>query len=109
MVAARQTLPKCQTMLGEKGQTQLFFCTKILCQAMDEREQDRSAKSRQDHVRYYRSLSKTIASTQKEMDAELEDAIQNHLRKRVDAMLKDKKRIEEMFPDIDWNKIDDPG
>ena len=55
---------------------------------------------------YYKSLNNTISEIQKEMNLEKEDAIKEHLRKRIDAMEKDQNRIREMFPDIskeNWN------
>ena len=47
-----------------------------------------------------------ISEIQKEISLEMEDAIKQHLSKRIEAMEKDQKRIREMFPDMSiesWN------
>ena len=72
---------------------------------MDEKDGDRSARSREDHIRYYRSLNRVIAGAQEEMGAETDEAIVGHLRDRISAVRKDKERIEGMFPEIDWDKV----
>ncbi|KEQ56599.1 hypothetical protein AAA799E16_01235 [Marine Group I thaumarchaeote SCGC AAA799-E16] len=67
---------------------------------MDIKEEDKSEESRQNHIKYYKSLSKTIESIREEEKQEADPVIKNHLKKRIEAMEKDKVRIKEMFPDI---------
>jgi len=67
---------------------------------VDIREEDKSEKSKQNHIRYYRSLTKTIESIREEGKNEEDPVIKNHLEKRIEAMEKDKVRIKKMFPDI---------
>lgn len=74
---------------------------------MDVKEEDKSEESKKNHIIYYRSLINTILEIQKEMNLEKEDAIKDHLRKRIEAMEKDQMRIREMFPEISkekWNE-----
>jgi len=71
---------------------------------MDVKEEDKSEESKKNHIIYYKSLINTISEIQKEMNSENEDAIKEHLRKRIEAMEKDKQRIQEMFPDISMEK-----
>ena len=49
---------------------------------------------------YYRSLINTIKEIKEEKYIEKENAIKEHLDKRIEAMEKDQKRLREMFPDI---------
>ncbi|MBS1268477.1 MAG: hypothetical protein MAG458_01206 [Nitrosopumilus sp.] len=73
---------------------------------MDEKDEDKSEKSRKNHLKYYRSLDRTIIDIKNEKTQESENVILNHLDKRIEAMEEDKKRIKEMFPDItdeEWN------
>ncbi len=74
-----------------------FILTK---QIMDEKIEDKSEESRKKHIKYYKSLSKTIKNIEKEIESEKEEKIINHLKERVDAMNLDKKRITKMFPNI---------
>jgi len=67
---------------------------------MDVKEEDKSDESKKNHIKYYRSLNKIISEIQNEMNTEKEDAIKEHLKKRIEAMEEDKKRITKMFPDI---------
>ncbi|WP_428326826.1 hypothetical protein [Nitrosopumilus sp.] len=67
---------------------------------MDVKEEDKSEKSKQNHIKYYKSLTKTIESIREEEKDEEDPIIKNHLEKRIEAMEKDKVRIKEMFPDI---------
>lgn len=67
---------------------------------MDEKEEDKSEKSKQNHIIYYKSLSKIISNMEKEIDDEGEPAVKEHLRSRIDAIEKDKKRIRDLFPDM---------
>lgn len=73
---------------------------------MDVKEEDKSEESKQNHIKYYRSLNKVISEIKQEKNQEADPTIKNHLDERIDAMEKDKKRIREMFPDIleeEWN------
>lgn len=67
---------------------------------MDVKDEDRSEESKKNHISYYKSLSKIILEIQDEKDQESEPAIKEHLKNRINAMEKDKKRIRDMFPDI---------
>ena len=67
---------------------------------MDEKIEDKSEESRKNHIKYYKSLSRTIKDIEKEIESEKEEKIINHLKERIDAVNLDKKRIAEMFPDI---------
>ncbi len=74
---------------------------------MDVKEEDKSEESKKNHIIYYKSLINTILEIQTEMNLEKEDAIKDHLRKRIEAMEKDQMRIREMFPDISKEKWDE--
>ncbi len=67
---------------------------------MDEKKDDKSERSKIDHIAYYKSLSQIISNIQKEKEEESEQAIKDHLENRIDAMEKDRKRIKDMFPEI---------
>ena len=67
---------------------------------MDEKKEDKSEESKQNHITYYKSLSKIIANMNEEIDEEGEPAIKEHLKSRIDAMEKDRKRIRDLFPDM---------
>ena len=67
---------------------------------MDIKEEDTSEESKQKHIKYYRSLTKIIENIKEEEKQENDPVIKNHLKKRIEAMEKDKIRIKEMFPDI---------
>lgn len=73
---------------------------------MDVKEEDTSEESKKNHILYYRSLTKVISDIQKEKDQEGEPAIKNHLDNRVEAIEKDKKRIRDMFPNINEEEWD---
>jgi len=73
---------------------------------MDVKKEDKSEVSKKNHLRYYRSLEKTITDIKNEKTQESENVVLNHLDKRIEAMEEDKKRIRKMFPDItneEWN------
>ena len=73
---------------------------------MDVKDEDTSEESKKNHLTYYKSLTKIILDIQKEKNQEGEPAIKNHLDSRIDAIEKDRKRIREMFPEIneeEWN------
>ncbi|WP_067960214.1 hypothetical protein [Nitrosopumilus sp. Nsub] len=74
---------------------------------MDEKEEDKSEKSKQNHIIYYKSLSKIISNMEKEIDDEGEPAVKEHLRSRIDAVEKDRKRIRDLFPDMKMEEWDD--
>ena len=67
---------------------------------MDEKKEDKSEESKQNHITYYKSLSKIIANMNEEINEEGEPAIKEHLKSRIDAMEKDRKRIRDLFPDM---------
>ena len=67
---------------------------------MDVKEEDKSEESKKNHIRYYKSLTKTILDIKEEEEHEQDPVIKNHLKKRIEAMEKDKLRIKQMFPDI---------
>ena len=74
---------------------------------MDEKKEDKSEESKQNHITYYKSLSKIIANMNEEINEEGEPAIKEHLKSRIDAMEKDRKRIRDLFPDIKKEEWDD--
>ena len=74
---------------------------------MDEKEEDKSEESKQNHIIYYKSLSKIISDMEKEIDDEGEPAVKEHLRSRIDAIEKDRKRIRDLFPDMKMEEWDD--
>ena len=74
---------------------------------MDEKEEDKSEESKQNHIIYYKSLSKIISNMEKEIDEEGEPAVKEHLRSRIDAIEKDRKRIRDLFPDMKMEEWDD--
>ena len=70
---------------------------------MNEKVEDRSNESKRNHIAYYKSLNKTIENIQKEKLEETEPTIIKHLNSRIEAMNLDKKRIKDMFPEINEN------
>ena len=70
---------------------------------MNEKAEDRSNDSKRNHIAYYKSLNKTIENIQKEKLEETEPTIIKHLNGRIEAMNLDKKRIRDMFPEINEN------
>ena len=74
---------------------------------MDEKKEDKSEESKQNHITYYKSLSKIIANMNEEINEEGEPAIKEHLKSRIDAMEKDRKRIRDLFPDMEKEEWDD--
>ena len=73
---------------------------------MDVKEEDKYEESKKNHIIYYKSLINTILEIQNEMNLEKEDAIKEHLSKRIEAMEKDQNRIRDMFPDISKEEWD---
>ena len=74
---------------------------------MDEKKEDKSEESKQNHITYYKSLSKIIVNMNEEINEEGEPAIKEHLKSRIDAMEKDRKRIRDLFPDMKKEEWDD--
>ena len=73
---------------------------------MDEKKEDKSEKSKKNHIIYYRSLTKIITNMKNEINEAGEPAIKEHLISRIDAMEKDRNRIRNLFPNItneEWN------
>ena len=73
---------------------------------MDEKAEDKSEESKNNHITYYKSLSKVILDIEKEKTQESDPTVQSHLDERINAMKKDQSRIKEMFPDVkeeEWN------
>jgi len=74
---------------------------------MDVKEEDKSEKSKKNHISYYKSLTKVISDIQKEVSLGVDPTMKNHLDERIDAVEKDRKRIREMFPEITKEEWDD--
>jgi len=74
---------------------------------MDEKIEDKSEKSKKNHITYYRSLTKIITGMKDEINQEGEPAIKEHLTSRIDAMEKDRKRIRDLFPNMKKEEWDD--
>jgi len=68
---------------------------------VSEKPEDKSEESKKNHITYYNSLNKVIQDIQKEIQEESEPKIIEHLKSRIESMDLDKKRIKDMFPDID--------
>ncbi len=67
---------------------------------MDVKKEDKSEKSKKNHMVYYKSLTKVISDIQKEASLGTDPTMKNHLDERINALEKDRKRIREMFPEI---------
>ena len=67
---------------------------------MDEKKEDKSEESKQNHIIYYKSLTEIITNMEQEIDNEGEPAVKEHLKSRIDAIEKDRKRIRDLFPDM---------
>ena len=74
---------------------------------MDEKIEDKSEESKQNHIIYYKSLTKIITNMEQEINNEGEPAVKEHLKSRIDAIEKDRKRIRELFPDMSREEWDD--
>ena len=74
---------------------------------MDEKKEDKSEESRQNHIIYYKSLTKIITNMEQEIDNEGEPAVKEHLKSRIDAIEKDRKRIRDLFPNMSREEWDD--
>jgi hypothetical protein len=67
---------------------------------VSEKTEDRSEESKIKHIAYYKSLTQVIKNIQKEKLEESDERIIRHLDSRIESMNLDKKRIREMFPEI---------
>ena len=67
---------------------------------MDVKEEDKSEESKQNHIIYYKSLTKIIKNMENEIEDEGEPAVKEHLKSRIDAIEKDRQRIRDLFPDM---------
>ncbi len=74
---------------------------------MDEKIEDKSEESKQNHIIYYKSLTKIITNMEQEINNEGEPAVKEHLKSRIDAIEKDRKRIRDLFPDMSREEWDD--
>ena len=74
---------------------------------MDEKIEDKSEESKQNHIIYYKSLTKIITNMEQEINSEGEPAVKEHLKSRIDAIEKDRKRIRDLFPDMSREEWDD--
>lgn len=73
---------------------------------MDVKKEDSSEESKNNHITYYKSLTKVIIEIKEEKMQEINPTIKNHLDERIEAMEKDRKRIRDMFPNVsdeEWN------
>lgn len=67
---------------------------------MSKKPEDISEESKKNHLAYYKALTKVIENIQKEKLEETEPKIIEHLNSRINAVNLDKKRIRDMFPEI---------
>ena len=74
---------------------------------MDEKIEDKSEESKQNHIIYYKSLTEIITNMEQEINNEGEPAVKEHLKSRIDAIEKDRKRIRDLFPDMSREEWDD--
>ena len=68
---------------------------------MDEKEEDKSEKSFQEHLIFYGKLNNKINEIQNEIQISGDPKILNHLNERIEALELDKSRIRKLFPKID--------
>lgn len=71
-----------------------------MIEVMDVKDEDKSEESKQNHIIYYKSLTKIIKNMENEIDDEGEPAVKEHLKSRIDAIEKDRQRIRDLFPDM---------
>jgi len=76
-------------------------------EVMDVKDEDKSEESKQNHIIYYKSLTKIIKNMENEIDDEGEPAVKEHLKSRIDAIEKDRQRIRDLFPDMKREEWDD--
>ncbi|MSV26164.1 MAG: hypothetical protein CK527_03575 [Nitrosarchaeum sp.] len=62
--------------------------------------EDSTEESKINHIKYYKSLTNVIENIQNEMKTETEVVVIKHLQSRIEAINLDKKRIRDMFPDM---------
>ena len=68
-----------------------------MVEVMDVKDEDKSEESKQNHIIYYKSLTKIIKNMENEIDDEGEPAVKEHLKSRIDAIEKDRQRIRDLF------------
>ena len=74
---------------------------------MDEKTEDKSTESFQNHLIFYQKLNNKIIEIQKEILNSGDSKILKHLNERIDALELDKTRIRKLFPDVNeetWNE-----
>ena len=74
---------------------------------MDVKDEDKSEESKQNHIIYYKSLTKIIKNMENEIEDEGEPAVKEHLKSRIDEIEKDRQRIRDLFPDMKREEWDD--
>lgn len=67
---------------------------------MSKKIEDSTEESKINHIKYYKSLTNVIENIQNEMKTETEVIVIKHLQSRIEAINLDKKRIRDMFPDM---------
>ena len=67
---------------------------------MDEKAEDKSKESFQNHLVFYKKLNKTIDELEKEIEVNSDEKIREHLTERIKAINLDKDRIRKLFPHI---------
>ncbi|MBA0908378.1 MAG: hypothetical protein ITD33_05855 [Nitrosarchaeum sp.] len=67
---------------------------------MSKKIEDSTEESKINHIKYYKSLTNVIENIQNEMKTETEVVVIKHLQSRIEAINLDKKRIRDMFPDM---------
>ncbi len=76
---------------------------------MDEKDEDKSDESFQKHLIFYQKLNETISGIQDEIKTTSDEKLVKHLNERIEAIELDKKRIRQLFLNIDekiWNDLD---
>ena len=68
---------------------------------MDEKKEDKSEKSFQEHLIFYGKLNNTISDIQKEIQISTDPKILKHLNERIEAIEIDKTRIRKLFAEVD--------
>ena len=73
---------------------------------VDEKKEDKSKKSLERHLIFYKKLNKKILDMENEIHSTSDEKILEHLKERIGAVNLDKTRIRKLFPDVDetvWN------
>ena len=76
---------------------------------MDEKDEDKSDESFQKHLIFYKQLNETISGIQDEIKTTSDEKLVKHLNERIKAIELDKKRIRQLFSNVDektWNDLD---